>query len=246
MKSCSDKVIRIALMLGSASLVLSATSLLAADGSATAPATGSGSATAPVTGSGSATAPIVGNGTSGFYLGMDLGLNVASDLTENIPDVGSGSISQYPGLRLDISAGYAFKLSDQFTLAPEVEVGVMVNALNEASVPGAGTASVQGYFTQVPLMVNGVLNWQFDPNWDAYVGAGVGRDYMSLDITSVAGESTSITGSESDAAWQFMLGIQYKYGSSELGLGYKYLAVQPSGMSTVGNSAILLCYVVHF
>lgn len=43
-----------------------------------------------------------------------------------------------------------------------------------------------------------------------------------------------------------MAGIKYSFGASEVGLGYKYLAVQPNGLQTVGNNTFMLCYSVHF
>ena len=214
MKTCSCKVIRIALMLGSASVVLGATSLLAGDGSS--------------------------GLSSGLYLATDAGLNLADNLTTS-----SGSISLSPGLRWDFSTGYAFKLSDQLTLAPELEVGIIYNSLDNASA-GGQSASVSGSFTQVPLLANAVLNWQFSPNWVAYAGAGAGLDYSFLSVSSAGGIGLGATASESDFAWQGMAGIRYKFGSSELGLGYKYLAVQPSGLQTVGNNAFMVSYTFHF
>jgi opacity protein-like surface antigen len=201
-------------MIGSASLIPGATSLLAADDSS--------------------------GLSSGLYLSTDAGLNLADNLT-----VPSGSVSLSPGLRWDLSTGYAIKLSDQLTLAPELEVGVLFNSLDNASA-GRHSASVSGYFTQVPLLANAVLNWQFSPNWVAYAGGGAGCDYSYLNVTSVGGIGIGATGSESDFAWQGMAGIRYKFGSSELGLGYKYLAFKPSGMQTVGNNAIMLSYTFHF
>lgn len=201
-------------MLGSASLVLGATSLLAQD-------TSSGL-------------------KSGLYLSTDAGLNLADNLT-----MSEGSISLSPGLRWDVSMGYAFKLSDRFSLDPEMEVGILYNSLDTASAGGQG-ASVSGSLTQVPVLANAVLNWQFNPHWVAYAGGGAGYDYSSLNVSSVGGIGIGATGSESDFAWQGMAGIRYMFGSSELGLGYKYLAVKLSGLQTVGNNAIMVSYTFHF
>ena len=98
----------------------------------------------------------------------------------------------------------------------------------------------------MPLLANAVLNWQFSPNWVAYAGAGAGLDYSFLSVSSAGGIGLGATASESDFAWQGMAGIRYKFGSSELGLGYKYLAVQPSGLQTVGNNAFMVSYTFHF
>lgn len=224
MKTGSPNTKRIVLALGSISLALSATSLLAAD-------TGYSGMAGSSTGL-----------QSGLYMATDLGLNLADDLT--VSSVGSVSLS--PGVRWDLSTGYAFKLADQLTLAPEVEVGVIYNPLDKATAAGGPSASISGSYVQVPVMGNGIVNWQFSPHWVAYAGGGAGYDYMSLDVTSVGGASFSGTSNESDFAWQGLAGIRYAFGSSEVGLGYKYLAVKPSGMETIGNSTILLSFTVHF
>lgn len=222
MKTSSYNVTRIALLLGSASLALGANPLLAADDS-------SAGLVAPP--------PEL---RSGLYMATEAGVNLADDLT-----VARDSIKLSPGVRWDLSMGYAVKLSDQVTLAPEVEVGIIYNALDSISAGRLG-ASISGSYVQVPVMANAVLNWQFSPNWVLYAGAGAGYDYNNLDITGVNGNGVEVTGGESDFAWQGMAGIKYAFGSSELGLGYKYLAVQPSGLDTVGNNAFLLSYTLHF
>ena len=222
MKTNSFKIARTALLLGSACLALGATSLLA-EGAA------SGGMSVPPPGL-----------RSGLYLATDAGLNLADDLA-----VSGGSVSLSPGVRWDFSMGYAIKLADNLTLAPEVECGIIYNALDNASA-GHRSASASGSFWQVPLMANVVLNWQFYPHWVLYGGGGAGLDYNTLSVDSVNGYGIYMTGSESDFAWQGMAGIKYVFGSSELGVGWKYLAVQPSGLQTVGNNAFMLSYTVHF
>jgi len=206
LKSC--KTIRTVVLLGSATMALTSTSLLA-DGS----------------------------NSTGLYIGTDAGLNLAGDLT--IP--GLTSISLSPGVRWDFTTGYAFKLADNLTLAPEVELGLIYNSFDKDTVNGVGTAPVNGDLLQVPILGNLILNWHFSDNWVAYGGGGAGYDYFVLDETDLGVSST-----ESDFAWQGEAGIKYKFGSSEVGLGYKYLASQPSGLKTVANNAIMVTYTLHF
>lgn len=214
MKTSTHNIKRMLLALGTVSLALGTTSLLAADADY-------GGMTGSSTGL-----------QSGSYIATDLGLNLASDLT--VPFVGSISLS--PGVRWDISTGYAFKLADQLTLAPEVELGIIYNPLDKAT----GGGSVSGSYVQVPVMADGVLNWQFSPHWVVYAGGGAGVDYSSLDISGAG------TGRESDFAWQGLAGIRYGFGPGEIGLGYKYLAVKPSGMETIGNNTVLVTLMFHF
>jgi opacity protein-like surface antigen len=205
MKTCSCKTTRIALLLGSAGLVLGATSLLAGDAS-----------------------------DGGLYFGTDAGVNLADDLSVS----GVGSVSLSPGVRGDLTTGYAIKLSDQLSIAPELEVGFIYNSFDKATAGGV-SAPASGDFFQMPLLANAVLDWHISSDFVAYAGGGAGFDYL---VSSSYGN----IGSETDFAWQGEAGLKYKLGSGELGLGYKYLACKPSGMGTVGNSAILLSYTFHF
>jgi opacity protein-like surface antigen len=213
MQKLTVKTLRLAFLLGSASLLTAALSLHAGD-----------------------------SNSSGFYIGTDLGVNLADKLTTP-----SLSISLDPGLRWDVSMGYAIKLSDQFTLAPELETGILYNSLDKGTLTGGSSVPVSGEYFQVPLLANLVLNWHFTPHWVAYAGAGGGFDADTLNVSSVNNTPITDIGSEVDAAWQVEAGVRYKFGgSSDLGLGYEYLAATPNGLKTVGNSAILASYTFHF
>jgi opacity protein-like surface antigen len=191
-----------------------------------------------------------GNGNAGFYMAADAGVNLASDMTISPRKIIGGPVPVYiPGLaipmstgsRVDISSGYAFKLSDQFTLAPEVEAGFIYNQFSDFD--GLGSHC----YMQVPLMANVVLNWHFAPGWAVYAGGGAGSDYSWVNNIVIGGASLGKRAEgEFDFAWQGMAGIRYAFGSSEVGLGYKYLAVQPFGFETMGNNAIFLSYTFHF
>lgn len=95
-------------------------------------------------------------------------------------------------------------------------------------------------------MANAVLNWEFSPHWVVYAGAGIGCDFSTLHISSVGGIGVNSTGNDTDFAWQGVVGIRYVFRASEVGLGYKCLAVQPSGLNTVGNNEVMLSYTLHF
>jgi hypothetical protein len=215
-KKSANKVARFGLVLGSAGLMLGATSLRAQDVN-----------------------------LRGFYMATDAGVNLADNLV--LPGANGGSISSGTGIRWDVSMGYDFKLSDQLSLAPEMEVGLMYNPLDTATPTGGGSTPISGQYLQVPVLANGILNWNFSPHWVAYGGVGAGLDYGVLNITGIGGNNVgNLTGGEADFAWQGMVGIRYAFGSSEVGLGYKYLSVKPNGVDTVGNSAIMVSYTCHF
>jgi opacity protein-like surface antigen len=189
---------------------------------------------------------LVGGATSvladnGFYVGADGGLNLANDLT-----VSSGSLSLNPGVRGDGSAGYRFGLGGDFSLGLQAEVGIMYNTLDKANPQGSSSVSANGSYTQVPILGDALFKWNFHPHWFAYAGAGAGCDVQSLSINSAGGVTVNSSSSETDFAWQIMGGAGYQLGPSEISLGYKYLAVKPSGLQTVGNNMIFASYTFTF
>jgi opacity protein-like surface antigen len=137
------------------------------------------------------------------------------------------------GFRLDGSYGYQFKLTDHLTLGPELEISIMYNQLNFLGDNFS--------LLQVPLLANAVLGWHFNSHWVAYVGVGGGFDLL------LPNDSTGLTqSSEADGAFQVKGGIKYKFGSSALGLGVKYLTVKPSDEPSLGNTGIFFSYSLGF
>jgi len=203
MKTYNNKVTQATLVLGSA-LVLGATSLLAQNAS-------SGALSAPAPGL-----------RSGFYLGADAGVNLLQiSGTES-------SVTADSGLRLDLTTGYAFKLTDHVTLAPELEVGYIENTFKSAD------SSHTRELDQVPVLGNVLLNWELTPNWTLYGGGGAGVD------------SYSVSSSDTVFAWQGEAGIRYAFGSSEIGVGYKYLGFETSDHVNIDNHSILASFTYHF
>jgi opacity protein-like surface antigen len=176
---------------------------------------------------------------SGYYLGTDAGLNLTSDL--NAPNV---SISLRPGVRGDAFMGRAWKVADELSVAAELDAGVLYNTLDKANSQGQSIAA-GGSLTDVPLLAHGVLRWHFHPHWIAYAGVGAGGTFSSLHLDA-GGSNFGLAGTEADFAWQAMTGIQYRFGSNEIGLGYEYFSFKRSGLQMVGNHTILASYTFCF
>ncbi len=165
------------------------------------------------------------NSIDGFYVGSDVGVNIINDVKSN----DNGTTSFEPGIRWDLTTGYAFKLAENITLAPEAEVGVMFNSFKTGN----------NDLVQVPLLVNLVLNWHMDANWVVYAGGGGGANYYQ-----VSGDSSS---DETVGAWQVMGGIRYKLNKSmDLGLGCKYFSFTPKHAEAAGEESINLSLAFHF
>ena len=176
---------------------------------------------------------------SGFYASTEAGLNLTSDL--RAPSV---SISLRPGVRGDASLGYAWKLTDEISVGPEIGAGLLYNSLDQAKAQGQ-SISVGGSLMDVPLLAHAVLHWQFQPRWGMYAGVGAGCAFSSLHVDSSGGDY-GLNGTDVDFAWQAMTGIRYRFGPNEIGLGYEYFSFHRAGVQTVGNNTILASYTFNF
>lgn len=177
----------------------------------------------------------------GFYVGGDVGVNFADKLVSDF--LIQGSVSLNPGVRGDIFAGYAFPLSDHLTLAPELEVGAIYNSFGDGTVNGENTSG-GGDVVQVPVLANVILNWHFNSRLSAYGGVGLGMEYF--DVSTSDNSTSSLSGSEGDVAWQAEIGVKYRLGPGDLGLGYKYLGYSPLFYDTMANHTIEASYTIHF
>lgn len=177
----------------------------------------------------------------GFYVGADAGPNFANNLVPNF--VTSGSISLNTGVRGDVFVGYAFGLCDHLTLAPELEVGAIYNSFGNGTVNGENTSG-GGDLVQVPILANIILNCHLTPRLSAYGGVGVGAEYF--DVSTSENSTAGAAGTEGDVAWQAQLGVKYKLGPGDLGLGYKYLGCSPFFYNTMANHTVLFSYTIHF
>ncbi|MGH8024313.1 MAG: acyloxyacyl hydrolase [Limisphaerales bacterium] len=180
-----------------------------------------------------------GQDLSGFYVSTDAGLNLTSKL--HAPTV---SVSSHPGVRGDVLAGYAWALGQEWSIAAELETGLLYNSLSTATSRGQSVA-VGGTLADVPLLAHAVLRWQFHPHWIAYAGAGAGGAFSSLHISS-APANYGLNGIQSNVAWQAMAGVRYQFGSNEIGLGFEHFTFYRSGLQSIGNNTILASYTFCF
>ncbi|MGH7941188.1 MAG: hypothetical protein ACREE6_01930 [Limisphaerales bacterium] len=176
---------------------------------------------------------------SGFYVTTDAGLNLISHL-----DSSAVSLSLRPGVRGDVSMGRAVKLAGELSVAAELEAGFLYNPIDKATSHGQ-SISAGGSLMDVPLLAHAVLRWQFHRHWIAYAGAGAGCALSSLRVDSTQA-NYGLNGTDVNFAWQAMTGIRYRFGDSEIGLGYEYFSFRRSGMQTVGNNTILASYTFCF
>ena len=220
MKKHLSGIIPIALMLGSAALVLGTMTVHADDLT-------------------TANADIKDHG---FYVSGDVGVSLASDLTSDLDDGEFTSLNA--GVRADLTVGYAFKLSDHFLLAPELEAGVTYNSFGTGQDDGTPTSG-GGDIVQVPILVNGVLTYKINERWSVYGGVGLGIAYTDVS-TSNDNQLILLQGSDGGLAVDAKLGVQYRLGPGELGLGYKYMENAPLFLKTISNHTIEASYTIYF
>jgi opacity protein-like surface antigen len=176
-------------------------------------------------------------GFDGFHISAGLGLSLSDDVVD--PYV--GSLSFHPGIRADFSIGYAFKVSDQVSIGPDLDVGVIYNEMDTFTEYGVGSGSLSGHLVQIPILANVVLNWQMSPRWFGYVGVGLGMDHYSVQDS----DNVEVF-SESRFAWQAQTGLRFRIGSGLLDFGYKYLSITPTGAQRLGNNSLLASYTWQF
>jgi opacity protein-like surface antigen len=178
----------------------------------------------------------------GFYLGGDVGVNIASDLVSSFD---SGQFTTLnTGVRADLTVGYAFKLGDHFLLAPEFEVGVAYNTFGTGQSDGQPTSG-GGDIVQVPMLINGVLTYKINDRWSVYGGIGLGLAYMDVSVSN-PNQFDLLQGEEGGLAIDAKLGVQCRLGPGELGLGYEYMENGNFDIETINNHTIEASYTIHF
>ena len=186
-------------------------------------------------------------GDNGFYVSADAGVAVPDgDLTANFLGLGDeGSTSLNAGARVDLLMGYAFGLSDKFSLGPELEVGYVYNSFDKGLANGQ-SASGGGDVNQVPALGNVVLNYHITPRLSAYVGAGPGIEYLNVTVSNGSPLSDMAT-KQGSLAFDAKIGVQYQLGPGDLGLSYQYLGVAPVvDYQNFGEHCIMASYTLHF
>jgi opacity protein-like surface antigen len=186
---------------------------------------------------------------NGFYANAGVGVNIMDDIKASMGGVNL-KIKTSVGERISLGVGYMVPLAAKTSIGLEFETGAIVNTLDKRTLSSGGlttTDDLDGYYYQLPFLLNGVLVCHAVPKFTFYVGGGGGGVYSRLHIHRINGFHVDSDGDETDPALQVMAGARYQLtDTQEVGIGYKYLAVFVKDADTVNNHAVVATYTFHF
>lgn len=191
----------------------------------------------------------------GFYANAGVGVNIMGDIKSSAGDGAHFKTSTDVGERISLGVGYMFPMAKNTSVGLEFETGALVNTLDKVSASGTetGTVGLEGYYYQLPFLVNGVLVCHAVPKFTFYAGIGGGGVYSRLHVHRFGGATVDQDNDETTGAFQAMGGVRYQIApNQEVGLAYKYLAVFVNNVEfgndtdTVNNHSVMATYTFHF
>jgi opacity protein-like surface antigen len=215
-----------------------------------------------------APAPVYG---TGFYLGLDAGINAYTDFKDKDFSVGGNDVSisanDKVGFVGGIKAGYVFGTG---TVRPAIEADLYYNGVQgdlDVTVNGKKTsANAQADLNSGAFMANFLVRFAFD-RFQPYVGGGIGGYYAQADDVEITTGGTKVKGpngttlttkkrtfhgggaSNSGFAWQIVAGADYYFTEKfSTFLEYKFLNYEDAGFSgdRLGQQIVVLGLRWHF
>ena len=120
-----------------------------------------------------------------------------------------------------------YQVADGFSLS--LNTGFYQAGVDGVSLRGPGAnihADISGDVSFVPIMANAVATIPLTGDLGAYIGAGAGIVYTSLDIGRVGGQRVDLAEDSWDFGFQAFAGLSYKLcAASDLRVGYRYFQV---------------------
>ena len=177
-------------------------------------------------------------GNTGFYVGVNAGLNLLSDsaLQNNTPL----GIDYDLGYRFGGFVGYDFGL-----LRLDAEIAYKANDPSNLITP-TGPVPTTGSTTALTYMVNGYIDIPTKMSLEPYLGVGIGFANISLE-SNIAGPFPVIADdSDTVFAYQLSAGVGYAVTrSTTVTLGYRYFATDDPDMINGGGTPFTTEYQTH-
>jgi opacity protein-like surface antigen len=153
--------------------------------------------------------------------------DVPIDKDPFIADVGFDS-----GFSLSGALGRNYRLTSRWSADAEVEVFYQAFSVDDGDLnAGFGVSPARENNAKTfSFMLNGLLEWEFTPQFSIYGGLGLGYakdiDYSTWDVGGFRNENSD------GAAFQGRLGFLYNLGGkNDLLIGYRYFKTEPVDIS---------------
>ncbi len=194
---------------------------------------------------------------TGFYLGLQAGINAYQDFKSGEFNIGGNDVSIEADHKIGgvggLKAGYVFGTG---TVRPAIEADLFYNGVKadlDARVNGSKSKlDAKGDLHSGAFMGNFLVRFAFD-RFQPYVGAGAGAwvaEANNVEIT-IAGEDYDLGSSSSDSgfAWQIIGGADYYFTEKfSAFLEYKFLNYEDAGLSgdNLAQQIVVLGLRWHF
>jgi len=154
----------------------------------------------------------------GPYLSGNLGVTMPTD-----SDVSEG------GIEIKYDTGYAIGAALGYNFGAgrlEGELGYKSADIDEVSVSGLGSASVNGDLSVLSLMGNGYLDFNVNPTVKPYVMAGIGMANVALDSNDL-----DVDDDDTVFAYQVGAGVGFALNNKvTLDLSYRYMGTEDANI----------------
>ena len=157
---------------------------------------------------------------SRYYIQFGLG-GVFTSTAEGVP---GGSIDFDPGFSTGLAFGRNWALSERLGFDVEAEAFYQYFTVDEEDILAIPSA-VDDDAKVFALMLNGIVDWRFTPQYSIYGGVGVG---YAKEIQYSAWDSGNLSISDSSAvAFQGRFGFGYNLGGNyDVRLGYRFFKTE--------------------
>jgi opacity protein-like surface antigen len=167
----------------------------------------------------------------GPYLSANLGVTLTSD-SDWDDGYYSGEFTFDPGFALGAALGYKFKEGRL-----EAEIGYKTAEIDEVTVDGYGSGSIDGDFSVFSIMANGYLDFTAAPSVKPYIMAGIGIANIEAELEG---------DEEDDSVFAYQVGVGLGLALNDrvtLDIGYRYMGTSDpdfEGLDTEYRSHNLL------
>ncbi len=158
------------------------------------------------------------------YLGFNIGFTMPSDSDLSEPGFSDAELTFDTGMAISATVGQKIGMGRL-----EAELGYKTSDLDSVSVPGFGSATVNGDASVLSLMGNGYIDFAANPMITPYVMAGLGIASLSID-------SADLDVDDDDTVIAYQVGVGCGFALNKkvtLDVGYRYMGTTDADIQGV-------------